>query len=54
MRALAGGGQAGLAPIDQIGGKTGREILEAKISGGLPYPMNDTMMFDHQPPLHQR
>ncbi|HGM5191091.1 TPA: PaaI family thioesterase [Pseudomonas aeruginosa] len=43
-RALAGGGKSGLARIDQIAGKTGREILEAMMSGELPYPpMNDTM-----------
>ncbi|VVE23208.1 PaaI family thioesterase [Pandoraea terrigena] len=44
QRALAGGGQPGLAKINQIAGKTGREILEAMMSGALPYPpMNDTM-----------
>jgi len=44
QRALAGGGNPGLARIDQIAGKTGREILEAMMSGELPYPpMNDTM-----------
>ncbi|MBB4126964.1 uncharacterized protein (TIGR00369 family) [Xanthomonas translucens] len=43
-RALAGGGTPGLARIDQIAGKTGRDILEAMMSGELPYPpMNDTM-----------
>lgn len=43
-RTLAGGGKPGLARIDQIADKTGREILEAMMSGELPYPpMNDTM-----------
>lgn len=40
----AGGGGPGITPLDQLDGKTGREILLAMKSGGLPYPpMNDTM-----------
>lgn len=40
----AAGGSAGIAPMDQLAGKTGREILLAMKSGRLPYPpMNDTM-----------
>ena len=38
------GGAPGLARMEQIHGKSGREILEAMISGELPYPpMNETM-----------
>lgn len=38
------GGAPGFARIEQIFGKSGREILEAMMSGELPYPpMNDTM-----------
>ncbi|MBS1154733.1 MAG: Thioesterase/thiol ester dehydrase-isomerase [Proteobacteria bacterium] len=38
------GGSPGLARLDQLAGKSGREILEAMMAGELPYPpMNDTM-----------
>lgn len=44
QRMAAGGGKAGLARMEQIAGKSGREILEAMMSGELPYPpMGDTM-----------
>jgi uncharacterized protein (TIGR00369 family) len=44
QRSIAGGGKAGLARMEQLAGKSGREILEAMMSGELPYPpMNDTM-----------
>lgn len=33
-----GGGVAGLARMGQIAGKSGREILDAMMSGELPYP----------------
>lgn len=43
-RVREGGGLPGLARAEQIGGKSGRQILEAMVSGELPYPpMNDTM-----------
>ncbi|HEX5393227.1 MAG TPA: PaaI family thioesterase [Rhodocyclaceae bacterium] len=38
------GGAPGFARMEQIFGKSGREILEAMMSGELPYPpMNETM-----------
>jgi uncharacterized protein (TIGR00369 family) len=38
------GGKPGLARMEQLAGKSGREILEAMMSGELPYPpMNETM-----------
>lgn len=44
QRSIAGGGKPGLASEGQLAGKTGREILEAMMSGELPYPpMNETM-----------
>lgn len=44
QRLAAGGGKPGLARMEQIAGKSGREILEAMMSGELPYPpMGDTM-----------
>lgn len=44
QRLLAGGGKPGLAPVEQVAGKSGREILAAMMSGELPYPpMNETM-----------
>ncbi|MDH2432057.1 PaaI family thioesterase [Pokkaliibacter sp. MBI-7] len=44
QRALAGGGKAGIATLEQLAGKSGREILEGMMAGTLPYPpMNDTM-----------
>lgn len=44
QRMLAGGGAPGLARMEQIAGKSGREILEGMMSGELPYPpMNETM-----------
>ena len=43
-RMRKGGGASGLARMDQIAGKSGREFLEAMMSGELPYPpMNETM-----------
>ena len=43
-RSIAGGGKPGLARTEHLAGKTGREILEAMMSGELPYPpMNETM-----------
>jgi uncharacterized protein (TIGR00369 family) len=44
QRSVAGGGKPGLARMEQLAGKSGRDILEAMISGELPYPpMNETM-----------
>jgi len=44
QRSLAGGGKPGLAHVEQLAGKSGREILAAMMSGELPYPpMNETM-----------
>ncbi|MEW5852065.1 MAG: PaaI family thioesterase [Myxococcota bacterium] len=44
QRSIAGGGKPGLARMEQLAGKGGREILEAMMSGELPYPpMNETM-----------
>lgn len=44
QRSIAGGGKPGLARMEQLASKTGREILEAMMSGQLPYPpMNETM-----------
>ena len=44
QRMTAGGGVAGLAKREQLAGKSGREILEAMMSGELPYPpISDTM-----------
>lgn len=44
QRSIAGGGKPGLARLEQLAGKSGREILEAMMSGALPYPpMNETM-----------
>jgi uncharacterized protein (TIGR00369 family) len=44
QRARDGGGLPGLARMEQLAGKSGREILEAMMSGELPYPpMNETM-----------
>lgn len=43
-RSLAGDGKPGLVQAERLAGKTGREILEAMMSGDLPYPpMNETM-----------
>ena len=43
-RMQKGGGLPGLARAEQIAGRSGREILEAMVSGALPYPpMNDTL-----------
>lgn len=42
----AGGGRAGLAKPEQVVGKTGLEILQAMLTGALPYPhIADTMDF---------
>lgn len=44
QRMRDGGGTPGLARAEQIAGKSGREILDAMMSGELPYPpMNETM-----------
>ena len=44
QRSLAGGGKPGVAGMEQLSGKSGRDILEAMMSGELPYPpMNETM-----------
>lgn len=44
QRSIAGGGKPGLSRVEQLAGKSGREILEAMMSGELPYPpMNGTM-----------
>ncbi|NSL55802.1 PaaI family thioesterase [Uliginosibacterium aquaticum] len=44
QRARDSGGSPGLARMDQLAGKSGRAILEAMMSGELPYPpMNETM-----------
>lgn len=44
QRSIAGGGKAGLARMEQLAGKSGREVLEAMMFGELPYPpMNETM-----------
>lgn len=44
QRSIVGGGKPGLARLEQLAGRSGREILEAMMSGELPYPpMNDTM-----------
>ncbi|GAB2491151.1 PaaI family thioesterase [Comamonas humi] len=43
-RMRAGGGSAGIARMEQLAGKSGRQILEAMMSGKLPYPpMNETV-----------
>ncbi len=43
-RSIAGGGKPGVARMEQLAGKSGREILHAMMSGELPYPpMNETM-----------
>lgn len=43
-RMQEGGGAPGLARMEQLAGKSGREILEAMMTGELPYPpMNETM-----------
>ena len=47
QRAMDGGGVPGFANPAQIQGKTGRQVLEAMMSGELPYPhLNETMGFD--------
>ncbi|MGH8158203.1 MAG: PaaI family thioesterase [Rhodanobacter sp.] len=44
QHSIAGGGKPGLARMEQLAGKSGREILDAMLSGELPYPpMNETM-----------
>lgn len=41
------GGKPGVASMDQLAGKSGRQILEAMMSGELPHPhMNETLGFD--------
>jgi len=43
QRMREGGGAPGLARMEQVAGKSGREILEGMMSGQLPHPpMNDT------------
>lgn len=47
QRMLEGGGKPGIATMDQLAGKTGRQILEAMMSGQLPHPhMAETLGFD--------
>ncbi|MBL1377284.1 PaaI family thioesterase [Zobellella iuensis] len=44
QRSIAGGGKPGLTRMEQLAGKSGREVLEGMMSGELPYPpMNETM-----------
>lgn len=44
QRMRDGGGSPGLARMEQIAGRSGREILDAMMFGELPYPpMNETM-----------
>lgn len=44
QRMRDGGGAPGLARMEQLAGKSGREILDAMMSGELPYPpMNETL-----------
>ncbi|GAB7541311.1 hypothetical protein CS8_009740 [Cupriavidus sp. 8B] len=44
QRMREGGGAPGLARMEQIASKSGQEILDAMMSGQLPYPpMNETM-----------
>lgn len=44
QRAAAGGGTSGIARMELLAGRSGREILEAMMSGELPFPpMNETM-----------
>jgi uncharacterized protein (TIGR00369 family) len=44
QRSIVGGGSPGLARMEQLAGKSGRQILEAMMCGELPYPpMNETM-----------
>lgn len=46
-RAQDGGGKPGVASIAQLAGKSGLQILEAMMSGELPYPhMNETLGLD--------
>lgn len=45
-RALAGGGEPGIATPAQVAGKTGLEIMQAMLAGELPYPhIADTLDF---------
>lgn len=47
QRAQDGGGQAGVAPLAKLAGKSGLQVLEAMMSGELPYPpMNETLGLD--------
>lgn len=47
QRAMDGGGQPGIAAMEQLAGKSGRQILEAMMAGELPYPyMSETLGFD--------
>lgn len=42
-----GGGKPGVATMEQLAGKSGRQFLEAMMSGELPYPhMAETLGFD--------
>lgn len=44
QRMRDGGGMPGLARMEQLAGKSGREILQAMMAGQLPYPpMNETL-----------
>jgi uncharacterized protein (TIGR00369 family) len=47
QRAQDGGGQAGVASPAKLAGKSGLQILQAMMSGELPYPhMNETLGLD--------
>lgn len=44
---IENGGRPGVASMAQVAGKTGRQVLEAMMSGELPYPhINETVGFD--------
>jgi uncharacterized protein (TIGR00369 family) len=45
-RTLAGGGKPGLARPEMLAGKTGLEMMQAMLAGGLPFPhIADTLDF---------
>ena len=47
QRMLDGGGKPGIATMEQLNGKSGRQILAAMMSGELPHPhMGETLGFD--------
>ena len=46
QRMLAGGGQPGVSRPEQVAGKSGLQIMQAMLSGELPYPhIADTLDF---------